>query len=127
QILSYSWEISDDRETQCFQVLNRSDTRKHQQLGRVDGPTRENHFLVGIDLLLLAILDIRDADCSCPLEDDVGDERMRLQGEIGATQDGMDVANRSTMTESLPLRHLVKAHAILLRAIEVVHQRKACF
>ena len=78
QVLSYPWQISYYRYTKRFQVIGGSNTREHQQLGRIDSSTRKNHFFVGICLLFLTILHICDADCSCPLERDAGYERMGL-------------------------------------------------
>ena len=112
--------------TPCaLQVSRGPDAREHQQLRRHQRAGAQQDFARGLDLFRFACLPVFDADGAAPFHQHARGARIGDHLQVGPAQRGREVRLGRAEALAVLVGDLVQAHALLVRAVEVVVARKA--
>src|SRR6266851_7366266 len=106
-------------------MVRGADSGKKQQLRRIDSAAAKNYLLARSGLMRLAVLNVRDAGSALALPQQPGCMGVGLDPKVGALERRLQISVGSAVALPALLRHLVKAHSILLRTVEIIVPRKA--
>ena len=120
KILADTGNIMNHFDSMLLQLITRSDTGKHQQLGRIIGAAADNDFLFARDRLQLPVLGILDCHRAVALKPDTMDAGMYFDAEVAAPAHHRIKVTR-LHAGALPVLHgkLIDADTFLAGTIEV--------
>ncbi len=124
QVLADPGQGRAHRDTVRGQFLRVADAGQHQQLRRIDDTPRQNQLAIGIGDAGFAPRPVFDAHRPAAVEDDARDQRPDRDAEVRAIKRTVQVADRRTAAPAIAHRHLENAHALLLRAVVILGDRK---
>ena len=113
-------EISHDTNVQRLENIGRPNTGEHEQLWRIDSPTRENNFVLGLNLLLSVLCSVGHPDSTCPIEEDARRESLRPDSQIGAILYRMQIPVGCATPFSLAYCGLQQTEAFLGCSVVIV-------
>ncbi len=119
QVLSHAGQVIMHLDAVAREMRGRSDPRQHQELGRPDGACGENHIALGFDDDFASILDDDDALHTALLDDEPGDEGLRLDGKVWTMAHRLQIADRCAAAARMADRHLIDVHPFLVAAVEI--------
>ena len=118
-------QVVDDLDADLAQVGRGADAGQHQQLGRVDGATGQDHLGVGVDRRVLVAGPVGDADRASAVDDHPLDEGAGAHGEVRPILGRLEVGLGHRPAATLLAGHLVEPGALLVGAVEVVGRLEA--
>ena len=119
QVAADAWQVGLDRDLLRRSSSPAADTRKHEELRRVDHAAAQQHFAPGPGQHHLVPASILDADRARSLEDDAGRQCAGCHLEVGAPQGGTQIGGRGAAAPAVADRHLQTTESLLLRAVVV--------
>ena len=125
QILSHAWQLVQHAHARRFQLGAVPDARQHQQMRRGDGPGAQNDTPAGMHRVGFTFQHVFHACRRAVFQNDARDVCPGLRLQVGALQGRAQVGRSGAPAHTALLRHLIAAHALLLRAVEVVAARIA--
>ena len=109
----------DHADTQVLQQLGWPNARELQQLGRVDGSTRQQHLAQGLRSQHLALVTVFDPRCPLALEQNALHQGLGTHSQVGAPQGRAQKGIGSRIAQAVSGVDRIGAHPLRLLAIKV--------
>ena len=119
QVLADACPISDDFDPERFELGCRPDTRKLEQLGRIDRPAAQDHLAPRACLVVASAAPVMQTGRAAPVEGDASCERVRDHLEIASFPRRPQIGVGGRRPHSVPHRHVEGAKSLLPLAVEV--------
>ena len=129
QVLAHARQIVHHGNPQGLRQRGRAYARQLQQLRRLDGACRQNHFGPRLGLALLPALQVADAGGAPAAQHQLRGHGIGLYAQIGAAPGLAQIGLGRTAAQALVGGELVVACALLVAAVEVLgagHADLAC-
>ena len=125
QVASHARQGVQQRDAVPLQFVGRADARQQQQLRRLQRAGRQQHLQARPNGDLLAPAQALHADRAAPVEQHAGRLHAGQHRQVRPLQVRCEVSLGGAETLAKAVRHLVRADAFLLRAVEVGIDRPA--
>ena len=125
QVPSHPGELMGDRDVVVAQVVRGSDAGEHEQLGRMEGAGGENDLPFRTKGSYAAIGRTHDAPRAAALQQDLPDDGVRADAEVGSRPRGLDERARGARALAPVDVPVEGAETFLLIAVDVLRHGKA--
>ena len=126
QVLTDARQIGNNINTELAQIFALADAREQQHLRTVNRAARQDHFLARLGNLDFIALLVFNADGLLAIEQNTMRQRIDFNFEIRAAERRHKVSNRCAATLVVLDCGLIRPHAFLLRAVEIIRIGMAC-
>jgi hypothetical protein len=113
EIAAHFFEVGNDRDLQCMQVVSRPDAREHEKMRRGNGTGRDNDVALGVGNVSDTAAQVFDARCTPATEENPSCKAACAYLQIRTMSRGMQIGDSGAAATTIPLRHLVEARSLL--------------
>ncbi len=119
QIRADLGRVVNNRDTQRFQMVRRTDAGKHHQLGRSDRAGGDQHFALGRGGHFVSGMTVAHGLGAAVLDHDARHLAIGLDGEVLPVLDRLQIGDSGRTAPRVAGRRLIDAGPALLRAVEI--------